>query len=398
MRHRTLLIPALALLVTMASGAPAGHEASEESGDHPGLEALDYAFRFASAIDPDPKDKAKAQEDVVRELSMIDALFDAALERAASVEGWRRGVVYADLATIAAERGDVELARKLIGRAEAVRSGVKGWQNPRIAAHIAKALAAMGDKDRSREVASHLAEEDPQQYTGRAVATSAVALARQGDFDGAMKNLAALEDEGDVYIAWWRWQGYMDLSRMDSLTVEQRLEALEAAREAAEGVAGWKQAQTLQTAAEELLEFGKKKPARESLKKADAIVEALPDTHPAKTPMLAMQARAWSKLGNSERANTLLEQAEALVPETLVIEQPAIYGYIGGTYWDIGDEKEAWRLFDQALESAKSLVNARPRALAVVAICRTLGRHGVPLNETTRARFDGLFNGLRDPW
>jgi hypothetical protein len=62
------------------------------------------------------------------------------------------------------------------------------------------------------------------------------------------------------------------------------------------------------------------------------------------------------------------------------------------------DEDDSRRLFDTALSEAESLVNARPRALAVVAVCRSMGRSGFELDEATRSRLDALFAGLKDPW
>jgi hypothetical protein len=43
-------------------------------------------------------------------------------------------------------------------------------------------------------------------------------------------------------------------------------------------------------------------------------------------------------------------------------------------------------------------VNARPRALAAVDICRSLARNRVDVKAGMQGRLDALLAGLRDPW
>ena len=70
----------------------------------PGQPALDYAFRFSSAITPDPKDMAKAQAPVVGDYIHIGR-YDSARSAAMQIQGWRQGVALADLAKAEALRG-----------------------------------------------------------------------------------------------------------------------------------------------------------------------------------------------------------------------------------------------------------------------------------------------------
>ncbi len=76
----------------------------------------------------------------------------------------------------------------------------------------------------------------------------------------------------------------------------------------------------------------------------------------------------------------------------------AIDADLASGYWVAGDEANAKRLYGRALTRAEALENARPRALAVVEICRSMGREQVPASPETRARLDALYAGLRDPW
>src|SRR4029450_10285001 len=73
MSHRRLGLPVVILAAIFASAAatsPAG-AATTTATPSPGLASLDLAFRFATAIQSDPKDQAKAQEAVIRDLLLV---------------------------------------------------------------------------------------------------------------------------------------------------------------------------------------------------------------------------------------------------------------------------------------------------------------------------------------
>ncbi len=363
----------------------------------PAPEALEIAFQFASAIATDAKDRAKAQETVIQDLVALGAI-DRALEQAERIEDWRKGTALADLAVALAREGRGEEARRLIARAQEVREAVTDWKGPRIAAHISQALAALGDVEPSRRAAAELAQSDPRQYAGRAAATVALAYAVRGEFDPAMAALAGLDAEGDLEIAWWRTAGYLGVARQPGLPRPQRQRALDAARKSAGGVAGWKRAEALESIAEECRLTGQPNSAREMLGEAERILRPLAPTMPIKAPLLSNLARAWARLGEKRHARTLLEQALEELPQAMKIDQPAILANVAAAYREAGDAGEARRQDARALESAEALANARPRALAVVEICRSAARHGQGLDDAARRRLERLFTGLKAPW
>ncbi|HKQ62401.1 MAG TPA: tetratricopeptide repeat protein, partial [Candidatus Polarisedimenticolaceae bacterium] len=169
------------------------------AGATPGKEALDYGFRFASSLDRDLKDKAKAQQEVVLEYPAI-GLLDEAVRRAEHVEGWRRGAVYADLATLLGQQGRKDDARALMARAAEVRQATTGWEGPRISAHLAQSHASLGEVEASERLAGDLARNDSRQYEGRSTATAAAAHAAHGEFAQAMALLAPLDAQADFEV------------------------------------------------------------------------------------------------------------------------------------------------------------------------------------------------------
>jgi tetratricopeptide (TPR) repeat protein len=360
-------------------------------------DSLAYAFKFASAIVADPKDMGKAQEAVVWELTSSGAWRDAEAS-ADKVEGWRRGTAYADLATALAKVERVDDAKRMIAKAEAFRPSIEGWQNLRIASHVAAAYAALGNDEKARTLAVAVATEDAMQYESMSTATIASGLAAKGQFDGAVVELDRLKDGQDLDDAWWRTVGYVDMSRQKSLNRDQRVKAIEEARAAVDGVPGWRKGEALESIADEFRKLGMPREAREAVGAAQAILVALPDSMPIKAPLLSNCARAWARLGDSDASRRLLVQVESLAPKVQAIERPAVYANAASSFAAIKDTAAAKRLYGQALDQAASLVNARPRALAVVEICRSIAKSGVGLDDTMRARLDALYAGLKDPW
>jgi hypothetical protein len=398
--------PALAahLLIGLALAGPpvAAMTASSASGgraeaSRPELPALDYAFRFASAIAKDPKDRAKAQELAIAEFTAAGAL-DEAIRRADQVEGWRRGAVYADLATALAMQGRSEEARVLLAKADSVRAGVSGWENPRIAAHAARALAALGEGDRARGLTQELAAADPLQYAGQAAATEAAVVAASGDFDQAMARLGALAGQNELETAWWRTMGYLDLAKRDSIARKDRSSALEAARAAAESLPVSRKVEGLRRVAATYAALGQKRDARRTLSDAAAAVDTLAAGNLERIPLETGLAQTWAEAGDPERARAALGDTERLVDAALEIDRPGLLARIASAYRSIPDEARARRLDDLALEAAERMRLSRPRALAVAAVCREMGRSGAALDTMTRARLDALLAGLGDPW
>jgi tetratricopeptide (TPR) repeat protein len=395
-RPTRLLVPGFFLLVqatAVLSGATGWAGAAESDGS----QALEKAFRFASAIDADPKDRARAQQGVVQDYAKIDAI-EVGVEKAALIEGWRRGMAYVSLAVELAKRGEEERARELIGLAEGVRQRTEGFGGPRISSYIARALAYLGELPESRKLSEALAEADVQQYAGQAAATIALAHAVRGEFDVAMATMEGLANHTDIYLSWWRVAGYVDIARLDDLTETQRRAALDAGYSATEQVPGWKRAESLFLVADAYRDLDLKKRSRQALRKAEEIVDPLPNDLAMKAPMLSALARGWARLGKKKDAERVLAAAEYSATATRKLDRPSVLAYIASGYAELGDAERTMELYDEALTTAESLVNSRPRALAIVNVCRAMGRSRIAPDDSTIAHLDALYAGLGDPW
>jgi len=389
-------IPAMVAAMLVAA-APAVAEATAEPDPVAvSKDAFEYAFGFASAIGNDPKDRAMAQESVILTEAMSGRL-DRAVGRAKDVDGWRQGTIRADLAVMLAKQGRRDDAAGLLADAMRVRDEIDGWQRGRIEAHAAQALALLGDDDRAHEIATRLAKGDIQ-YVGRSVATVAAAHAVDGDFDEAMKAMATLDGETDYEVTWWRTLGYLDLAEIGDPPAERRRAALDAALRSTETIPGWKRGEALQRVAEALVLHGDAARARTALENAEEAIAGMSDTTPVKGPLYCDIARVWAAVGEHDRAVAVVDRAKKAIAGAMLIERPAIYAEIASAYFVIGERERAREFYDSALTRAEALVNARPRALALTAICASMGRHGFEPDEPIRSRLDRQLAGLRAPW
>lgn len=357
---------------------------------------LDWGFEFASAIASDEKDRARAQEAVTLERAMTGDPDGAAVE-AGRVEGWRQGVAYAEVAAEMARRGRSDEARALLARAEAVRSRTEGWQGVRIESHILWARTLSGDPSVTPEAAAGLAASD-KQYSGKAGAAAAVTLARHGRVNEALEALAGVDAAFDPESAWWKFHGHLEASRVGTLSKKEQRRFLEGGRAAATELAPWQRAENLPTLAAAYRKAGRKKEARACLEEAETIAVGLSDREPLKGPLVAEVARGWAAQGDPARARRLLSSLDASVEKVPVIEQPAVLANLAGAWKAAGDAAGAARYLDDALARAEALENARPRALAVVEVCRAMARFGLELTPERESRLETLRAGLGDPW
>jgi tetratricopeptide (TPR) repeat protein len=340
-----------------------------------------------------------AQESVVLDIAMKGALDDALL-RADRIEGWRRGVAYAEIAKMLAKKGRLPEAKALIAKSlEVARSAAEGWQGPRVEAHAAQAQTLVGGMEASLSATEQLERDDELQYRGLSAVLRASAHTAKGEFTPAMAALEAAGKETAIEIAWPMTQAYLDLARRPELTPEQRLRVLDAARAAAVKIQERiSRLDALETVADGYREADLKAKSLEVLDDFHAEVTVLTDATILKAPYLASEARLRARLGDRDGARKLLEEAVRVGSLAYAIDRPAVLANVATGYYVAGDAARAEQILDVALAAAEGLANARPRALAFVEIGRVLARYDVPMGDGVRVRFEKALGGLKAPW
>lgn len=358
------------------------------------IEPLAIAFDFASAIHTDKIDQLKMQEKVVQDYITL-GLLDLAQAKADKMNGWRQGTAYADIAVELAHRGRKDQARDLITKAEAVMKRTIGWQKPRIGAHIGRAEAALGNVEKSQQIGFSL----PPSEGPKSLSASAASLAGSGDFDSAMKTLANVEKstifENQMAVV----NGYLDIARHPALAdkPDQRTQALQAAIRTSSKLPATRRVEVSTIVVAELIALKQEQEAQRLLDDIESGLST--DISPFyRAPAIAELSRSWMKLGQRERALKVLESATENWQAVAAIDEPETFAAIAAGFAAANDPVKCRGFRDKALASAEQLVNARPRAIAVVNTCRWMGRYGMELDQATRERLQKLRTGLKDPW
>lgn len=394
---RTIVV--VVFVVAVAYTAPAwGQQAPAGEAAADGPDAFQWAYRFASALDVDPKDKASAQHLVVGSLVEVGEL-ERAADLVGEVEGWRRGVAAAAVAREAIRTGDGSVAERMTQVARQVAGEEKEW-SLRIQAHLVRAYALAGEEKLIARLNEQLAADLTGQFAGRGEEALAVAYAVDGHPDKALAELEKLDDVKDLYAAHRRTEGYMTIGRLESLPHLERIRFLEKAVESGRKIPGPLKTRPMTEAAEELAHLGRRDKAVTVLSEVEEYSLKLSDGLDGKAPILCNLARAWVRAGSEERARSLLEAIEQAIAgkKILKTDRPGFVANLASVYAVLGDEEGARREYRRALDLAKQLVNARPRALAIVEICSQMGRHGFEPGGPLAAKLEGLFDGLGAPW
>lgn len=359
---------------------------------------LVWAGRFADALAGDAKDRERAQEAVALDVAMLGNL-DEAIRRADRVEGWRRGVAYAEIAKMLAKDRRLPEARALLAKAEQVASGVDGWQRPRIESHAAQARALVDGMEAPAATTGRLEQDDELQYRGLTAVLRATAHAAKGEYDPAIAQLAKASEETAIEVSWPMVQAYLDLARHPSLTPAQRSRTLDAARAAVSRIPEQiSRLDAMEALAEGYREAGPPEGAGAVLAEFHAQVSSLPDSTLLKAAFLAGEARSRARLGQREAALGILADAARIGSSAYLVDRPAVLANVAAAYHVAGDLASAQSTLDAAFATAEGLANARPRALAFVEIGRVLARFGVPLSASARGRFERGLAGLKAPW
>ncbi|MCG3147969.1 MAG: hypothetical protein PCFJNLEI_01410 [Verrucomicrobiae bacterium] len=372
----------LAFAVTASASTPPG--------------PLEWAFRFASAVTADPIDQAKAQEKIARDYITLGALTEAA-QCASQINGWRRGIVWAEVAVAQAQRGQSNAALTAIHEAEIIQRAFRlDWQGARLRAHLTRAQAALDNLDAVRKLTAELSPEE----LAKGAASTASAQVAGGQIAAALAELKLYEGTDDFDRNFQLLDGYLDLARHRSLTnlPAQREQVLDAAARVLQTMPPLRRGEVIPGLARDYHRVGAAAKAKPLLDAIEPVVLTWENEPRFQAPVLADLALAWRELGDTERAQRLLRQAETRATAGDPMDQPASCAAVAAAFAEIGDRAAAARLYDRGLAIAAGFVNARPRALSIAEICRSMGRQRWELDATWQARLTELAAGLKDPW
>lgn len=376
------------LLFSVLAGSVAASESRRD--------AFDWAFAFASAISTnDIVDQAAAQEKVLRDLIAAGDL-ERVRQLAPVIPNWRQGVVWAELAGALVGRGRTNEAGLALQKAYEIRQSYRGgWESDRIGAHMAMAYAAHGEWGINLAIGAGLpVEESVKTHTAHARQ-----LVRTGQFPEARKILETLAASVEFDVLTVLLDGYLDILRSPGLTnAVDRQWILTGTRAVLMKLPLLRRMEVMDRVAREFVAIGERDVALALLEPYQSALRWAADSARYRAPAWARLAGVWRELGQSERSAECLKMAREVALSGNPMDRPTACAEVAVILAGLGECHAADAIWAGGLEVASGFVNARPRAMALADLCRSLGRRGLAVTPQLEQKFTELLAGLSDPW
>lgn len=362
-------------------------------------ELLEFALDAAETI-PYPKPRGVAKELVAVTALRLDAPV-AARRYADTLENWRRGSLYGDLAMYYAGLDERERAAALADAALEVAKVTEtedpqSWRRGRIAAKIAHVYVL---HDRGSEAAEMLAGfESPDIGI---VDNARVKNLTVQELDAYLANVERAKDYGNLELVVYTFESvvelierfYEDPARRKRLvaTIEEHWDALPV---------GERVDLTIRLA-DVSLEHGDEERALELLGDAEDAVAGQRWSARAAIPLVARLAAM--RHGAGDKAGARAGLREALIaydearPELTDIWRAETLRPIAEGYLTVGDVEQARAIYARALEEGNGNPNVKPRAEDLSATCCSMASSGFEPDESMWSRMRELREGLVQP-
>lgn len=361
---------------------------------------LDLAFRTATAVPVDPhiKDRSRLQEEVAA-VGLQLGQYAKVADYAEQIGDWRRGSVYADLASAAITLGQSPRAMNYLNRADEIAQavGLADWRRDRIRIKIAAAYAKLGDVSLARSYQSNISLEfigslellDPE-------------TRRPASFELQVQTLDQLVASETFELIKNALNGYVRLYGQHYGDPSRRALLVEKFNSARSNIPAIVQFEVVSGMFEAARRNGDMASAKEWVHEARALVEKHQWPVEYHVPLLAKLAVLDHASGETQRARLGLESAVAIfdsqrdsVPS---MDRAGMLRHVAEAHQRIGESAQALRVYRRVVEEGRVNPNARPRAMDLSATCRSMALHGALPDAALWALLDRTFTELRAPW
>lgn len=361
-------------------------------------ELLELAFQIGSSIpvQPHTRDRARMQALVVQACIDNGSLVEA-FQYASQIDGWRQGEMIALIGQKYLANNDAENARAFAKKALEKSGNEIDWRKERIQTEIAKIYIQLGDTSQAYQLMSGARQEElGKMEVERTINMLPEELDIQADmFDKAIAthNFDFVRNAIEGYLAWF------DRVASDDARTARASKAID---DAIRGLPYDLQIQYKIDFADHLFQSGKTEQAVLNLNNANEILSKTTFLPQDVSPLGAMIARAYVRLGDPKSARFLLQRLHAEYPTrregiTNLRRATSLRALAEG-FCEIGDRDDAIACYTTALEEGAINPNARPRAEDLCATCVSMAKYKILLTPELTKRIALLRNSLTDPW
>lgn len=369
--------------------------------------AFDAASKFPS--NPHTKNRGRAQDLVVTAcFEMEQPLLAASM--APKVEGWRRGVAYADFAWCCAKANDEKAAKRYLKLAGDVLDGLRSdanaqdWRADKVRIKIARAWRTLGDASKADQAIENVSPASAgavdRSWTGTMAShLENMTVARASSEIERITDTFLSQSLGEQYTSLMLISGlhgrfFDDQSmradmeerlfvRFQKLPTNLRLDAMAplvghyVAHEDLEG-------------------------ARNVIHKMTTLMDEFSWRPEERMPQLARVAELRHLIGDRDRARQEMEQALKFYNEQrdqiVNIYRCEALRPLALAWLKLKDPQQADDLLALCVEEALDNPNSRPRCDDLVETCVAMARHGHEPSAALWRRLREVSNGLSSPW
>lgn len=359
---------------------------------------LDLAFETATLIPVNPhgKDRARIQEEVVATCLRLGQPKRAAgyIE---SIENWRRGFCYADLAFYCAQHACLEDAQYYLNRAESIAKTADEWRKDRIRVRIAQTYILLGKTEKADEFAKGIVDSEAGKVAG-----ARAMICAEDSFGDQMKALDELIAPGQYDVLANALKSCAQLFNRFYADPKQRSLVEDKIEKSWNKLPVIVRMELLMEMTRYALDHSDHPKALELVNKAQSMMDNCEWPLEHCISLMAKLSELRFRAGDRQKARSILDRAHTLMKEQgnsiIDIYRAEALRSLAQAYQAMGDNKTSLAVYQQAIEEGVKNPNSRPRAEDLSATCASMALNAVEPNTQLWARMHQIREGLGQPW
>ena len=361
---------------------------------------LTLAFDTASSIPADPhiKDRSRAQETVVTTFLQLDQP-RRARKLIESIDTWRQGLCYADLAFYYAQHGRKKEAESCLQSAEKISRRETGqqWRRDRIRAKIAQTFILLGNPEKAETFVTDMIE--PEKGL---VAKARAMKSEEETFGDSVKTIDAQLAIGGLDVTKNALEVCARLFDRFYTDPARRMLIEEKIKTSWNEVPGVVRLELWRELIEAALTHEDRPKALDLVNEAEHFIENSQWPPEGRIRLTAELIKLCFRAGDTEKARADADRIRTLFnterEKIIDIYRARAMRPLAEAYQAMGDTEAALSVYKQVIEEGTVNPNSRPRALDLSAVCCSMALSAAEPDPELWTRLHQIRKELGQPW